>query len=368
MPEIIDHVELLIDGKAHGNWDRYEIDSDLMIPADAWSVSLGASGGRMPVDVVEGMPVVVKIGTDTALTGYVDEISHSVSKGAQRFTMSGRDLAADLLDCSAPIFATAQSTLQQIVASITREFKITKIRIDADSVFVRKKINTQPGDTAWDMLRNVAEANGLWAWFEPDGTLVVGGPDYSSPIVATLVMRRNGNGNNVISLDRVSSRVGRYSQVTVLGQSAGNSLDQGIPDLHASWKDNGVIGHRPKIFFDAEAENGGMCSARAHKMIDDSRLNGQTITATVKGHRIVAPGQPFDNKLWNPGQRIHVLSEPHGIDAPYFLMARKFIRNRMDGTITVLTLKEDGVWLAGAHPHKKHRGGKNSAPLQIVTA
>lgn len=362
-----DRVTLLIAGKGHSDWQRYEIDSDLMIPADAWSVSLGMSGGQMPPDVVEGASVVVKVGSDTVLTGYVDEISHSVNKTTHTLTMSGRDLAADLLDCSAPIFTRMQSSLKEIAAAILGEFKKTKIRIDANLTYALKKIAIQPCDSAWDALANAAEANGLWAWFEPDGTLVVGGPDYSSPIVATLMLRRDGRGNNVISMDKTASHVGRYSRVTVLGQSPGTELEQGAPDLRGGWKDNGVLRHRPKIVFDGEAQNNAMCSARAKKFIGDSRLKGLTLTATVQGHRIDAPGQPFDKKLWMPGQRIHVLSEPHGINGVFFLMARKFIRSRMDGTRTVLTLKEDGVWLAGVHPHKKHKAGKNSEPLQIIT-
>lgn len=353
-----DHVEVLIDGKLHGNWERYEIDSDLMIPADAWSVSLGMSNGQIPAGVVEGAPVVVMVGGDTVLTGYVDDISHSLNKITHTFTMSGRDLAADLLDCSAPIFSRMQYNLKEIVAAITGEFKKTNIRIDADLKQARKKISIEPGDTAWNALANAAEANGLWAWYEPDGTLVVGGPDYSSPIVANLVIRRNGKGNNVISLDKSSSHVGRYSTVTVLGQTSGNAFEQGKPDLGASWKDPGVLRHRPKIVFGHEVENNSMCSALAKKLIGDSRVQGLTLSATVQGHRIVSSGQTFDKKLWQPGQRIHVLSEPHGIDGVYFLMARKFIRSRMDGTRTVLTLKEDGIWLAGTHPHKKHKHGK----------
>ena len=361
-----DHVEVLIDGKVHGNWERYEIDSDLMIPADAWSVSLGMRNGQMPPGVVEGAPVVVMVGGDTVLTGYVDEISHSLNKTTHTFTMSGRDLAADLLDCSVPIFSRMQQSLEEIVAAITGEFKKTKIRIDADLTYARKKIQTQPGDTAWNALANAAEANGLWAWYEPDGTLVVGGPDYSSPIVANLIIRRNGKGNNVISLDKSSSHVGRYSTVTVLGQSPGTASEQGRPDLGASWGDKGVLRHRLKIVFDHEVENDGMCSALAKKLIGDSKVHGLSLTATVQGHRIVSPGQPFDKKIWQPGQRIHIFSEPHGIDGVYFLMARKLTRNRMDGTRTVLTFKEDGIWLAGVHPHKQHKRGKNVEQLKIL--
>jgi len=119
--------------------------------------------------------------------------------------------------------------------------------------------------------------------------------------------------------------------------------------------------YRPKIVTDSEADSVAVCQHRAHKLISDGRLKGFTLTAKVKGHRIIAPGQPGDGLLWEPGQRMHVVSEPHNIDGVFFLMARKFTGSRQGGAETTLTLKEDGVWTLDAHPHKgKHRRGEKA--------
>jgi len=367
MPTPNDDVELLIAGKTHGDWSSYEIDSDLLTPADAWHVSLGMPGGKMPPDVVTGAPVEVRVGGEAVLTGRVDEIDHAASKTAHSFSMSGRDKAADLVDCSAPVFVAKMASLKEIVAKIVSAFGVTRYRIDADETRTREKINIEPGDSAWDALARAAEANGLWPWFEPDGTLVIGGPDYSTPVVATLVLRRSGKGNNVISLHKQESMHSRYSEVTVLGQTHGTELEDGKNSLSGKAKDDGVTWYRPKIVVDHEADNTAVCRDRALKLISDSRLNGLTLSAAVKGHLIDAPGQPSDGMLWKPMQRVRVISEPHGIDDVFFLMARKFSRGRADGTRTMLTLKEDGVWVLNAHPHKnKHRRGKNSLPGKIV--
>jgi len=367
MPTPADTVELLIAGQAHGDWSSYEIDSDLLTPADAWHVTLGMTDGRMPPDVVVGAPVEVRVGGETVMIGRVDEINHQVSKTSHTFTMSGRDQAAVLVDCSAPVFVAKMVDLKEIVAKTVRTLGITKIRIDADATRTREKINVEPGDSAWDTLAHAAEANGLWPWFDPDGTLVIGGPDYSTPVVATLVLRKSGKSNNVLSLAKQESVHGRYSEVTVLGQTHGTEMEQGKHALRGSWKDDGVSWYRPKIVTDHEADNTAVCVDRAHKLISDSRLNGLSISALVKGHRITAPSQPSDGLLWKPGQRIRVISEPHNLDAIYFLMGRKFTRSRMDGTRTALTLKEDGMWVTDAHPHKnKHRRGKNSLPGKII--
>jgi len=360
-----DTVALLVAGKTHDNWESYEIDSDLLIPADAWHVSVGLPGGKFPTEISAGVPVEVKVGGDTVMTGRVDELSLRVAKGNHALSISGRDGAAVLVDCSAPIFVARMSTLEQIVAKVVRPLGIQKIRIDADSTRLREKVNVEPGDTAWDVLAHVAEANGLWPWFEPDGTLVIGGPDYAAEPVADLVLRFDGDGNNVESFDFCMSIAERYSVLTVLGQAHGTELEAGKHSLAARWIDQRMekIAYRPKIVIDHESDNHAVASDRARKLLSDARLKGTTLTARVAGHRIVAPGRPGDGKLWSPGQRVNLLSQPHGIEGVYFLMGRRFIRSRQEGTITELTLKEDGAWVLDAHPHKRrHRRGKNGLP------
>jgi len=355
-------VRLLIGGQYHEDWETYDVDSDLLIPADAWHVTMGLRQGDLPASGSEGAAVEVRVGTERVMTGRIDEICDRVSKHEHTLMLSGRDKAADLVDCSAPIFTKRQATLGEIMAALTKPFGITGHRIDADSTRVLEKVTVEPGDTAWDALAHAAEANGLWPWFEPDGTLVIGGPDYSQPEVATLILRRDGRGNNVESLERRRSIAERYSELTVLGQTHGTTHEEGKHAIGAKMTDNDMaaIAYRPKVVVDHECDNGGVAVDRARKLISDARLRGFSLTARVKGHAIVAPGQPADGKLWAPGQRVHVISEPHQIDAAFFLIGRRFTGGRQEGALTELRLVKDGIWVLDAHPHKrKHRRGKN---------
>lgn len=389
MPSPADKVELLIGGRAvdgavlggklHEDWESYEIDSDLLTPADAWHLTLGIARAEkpgavvvngLPEEVSAGAPVEVKVGGNTVLTGRIDEVCHRVDKHAHTLTLSGRDGAAVLVDCSAPVFVARLVSLDEVMAKVVAPLGITKRRIDADATRRREKINVEPGDSAWDVLAHAAEANGLWPWFEPDGTLVIGGPDYSKPPVGDLILRYSGQGNNVLSLDLRRSIAERYSHLTVLGQTHGTAAESGKNALSAAEKDEemAAIAYRPKVVVDHESDNTATARDRARKLLADARLRGFTLTATVKGHRIVAPGQPSDGVLWAPGQRLRVCSEPHGLEAIFFVMGRKFCGGRSGGggsgggATTELTLKEDGVWTLDAHPHKrKHRRGKNAA-------
>lgn len=367
MPTPADQVQILIGGKMHADWQRYRVDSDLLTPADGWSASLGKPGGILPVNAIEGALFEVRVGDEPVMMGRVDEIVDEVGQGAATLELSGRDLAGILLDCSAPIFTRRQAALDEIVAALARPFGITKIRVDAAKIERREKISVEPGDSAWAVLAHAAEANGLWPWMEPDGTLVVGGPDYATPVQAHLVMRLDGQGNNLRRLSRCRSMQRRYSEVTVLGQTHGTETAEGKHNLKGWAKDTGVGYYRPRIVTDHEADSITIANDRARKLLSDSRLDALTLTAEVSGHRIVAPGLPGHGKLWKPGMRIALRSEPHGLDGTYFLSARTFTGGRGQPTLTALTLKEDGVWTLDAHPHRrKHRRGKNDVPGKIV--
>ncbi|MFJ5319250.1 phage baseplate assembly protein [Pectobacterium versatile] len=379
-------VSVIINGKAHTDWSRYQIDSDFLIPADAWSVSLGLPDGKFPADVVRGAPVTVKVGSDTVMTGRIDSVQRSVARSGVTLSLSGRDSAAILVDCAAPILTARQVGLEDVVAQIVRPLGITKIRIEAESAIRSDKISAEPGERAWDMLLRACAGRGLWPWFAPDGTLVIGGPDYTKQPVASLVMRIDGTGNNVLSLSDASSIDKSFSELTVLAQSHAHSAsgsstaivdvtddtpinidtdtgtaETGQHGMRAVVKDPTVNYYRPQVLVVGDADNQEQINYRARKALADAKLNGYSLTAIVYGHRT------SDGVLWEPGQRIHVTSEYHGIDAVFFLMGREFSGGRPGGTTTTLRLKEDGVWIPDAYPKKKkQRKRKGKGELAIV--
>lgn len=345
MPTPDNTVTLLINGKTHGQWTNYDIVSDLLTPADDFSVTLGRPVDAKPDAVRAGDKVEVRVGGDTVLSGRIDRVQTVTEKGGKTLTIQGRDDAGVLLDCSAPLFNAQDMDLNQIIEKIVKPLGLAKIRIDAAKTDKTHKVQIEPGSRAWDALLEYAEANGLWPWLEPDGTLVVGGPDYTAAPVAELVLRANGQNNNIKRLEVNRDMAARYSEVTVLAQS-----HSGKNNIKATAKDESVKLHRPLIVTEPDIDSQAQAQRKAKKRLADSRLEGLTITATVQGHRT------DDGALWQPGQRINVLSEPDGIDAVYFLMARTFTGGRGQPTETVLTLKEDGAWVLDADPPKKKQG------------
>ncbi len=357
-----ERVSLLIGGRIHDQWTRYSVDSDMMRSAAAWSVQLGLPNGELPADVAAGARVQVRVGTEVVMTGLVDTVDDQVDGKAATLSMSGRDAASVLVDCSAPVFGARRLSLDQVVKSIVNPLGISKVRVDPRGRGVWEKVSIEPGDTGWDALERAAQANGLWPWFSPDGTLTVGGPDYDAPPVANLVVRRDGRGNNVSSLRRTTSIARRYSEITILGQAHGTDSADGQHAMRAAFRDPAVNVYRPKIITVGDAISRESLSQRAHKELADGRLDGLTYQAEVRGHRT------SDGVLWTPGQRVHLEDERRGFNGILFVMARRFQGGSRTPTTTILTLKEDKVWIpAVVSPKKRKLETRAFSPQELGT-
>lgn len=397
----LDKVSVVIGGKVHSDWTSYSVDSDFLIPADAWSVRLGLPSGVFPADVKRGVPVQVRVGKDVVMSGRVDRVRRHVAKDQVSISIMGRDGAAILVDCAAPVFTGRQMSLEDVIARVVRPLGITAIELHAESSVRNDKVSVEPGERAWDTLLRACAGRGLWPWFRPDGTLAIGGPDYTAAPVATLILRRDGKGNNLISLDEEMSEERSFSELTVLAQGHAHSSNKtkslGIVDVDDSTaaavsdgdsesdsddetklttgtaetgfhglrftvKDTGVTHYRPQVIQMHDADDPAQVQYRARKLMADARLAAYTLTAVVRGHRT------SDGVLWQPGQRVHVVSEPHGIDAVFFIMGREFAGGRPLATSSTLRLKEDGVWIPDAYPKKRkaRKGKRKKAELGIV--
>lgn len=357
MPSESESISLTIGGVSHATWDGWSVESDLLTPADAFEMELYTRDTvQLPSVLTEGAPCTLTLGRDRVLTGQIDEFEHDLSRNGVFIRLNGRDLAAQLVDCSSPFVAMREAGLAEIVEQVVKPLGITRVEIRAASAKARRRIQIEPGQSAWEALLQVAEANGLWPWIEPDGRLVIGGPDYTATPVATLVLRRDGQGNNVERLSVRRSIAGRFSQITVLGQHGqydNDGLDTGRAHLRSVIQDETLAKRgifRPKVVIDSASESQDIATTRARKLLADSRLEGFEIRAVVKGHRA------GDGQVWTPGQRVIVRSEPHGLDATYFLMARTLRQTRREGAITELRLREDKMWVLDANPSKKHKG------------
>lgn len=351
-----------IDGKAHSNWKSYDIDSDFLIPADAFNFDIGTPANHTVLPDLSGKEVRVKINGQIVLTGIVDATQHQISKNSRTFSLNGRDRASILVDCSAPTTNVKGLTVLDAIKKIVAPIGIKKIELRAkDNNPVIDKIDIEPSETAWSAALRCANFAGLHLWFDPNGTLIVGGPDYRSPPVATLCCQKDGWRNNFEQAQLTYDISQSFSEVTFLAQKHGRSHDDNKNNLKWVWQDKSVKFYRPKTVVIHDAEDLESLKKHAKKYLSDAALNAFTLTIIVPDHKTE------NGVLWQPGQRVHVICEEYDIDAIFFVMGRRFTLSRSQGTQTELRLKQDGIWIPDAfREHSKRarkRKGKKAKEL-----
>lgn len=361
-------IRLAVGGVSNDTWTGWSVDSDLLTPADAFELELYTKAGvTWPAEVQEGAPCTLSLDGDRVLTGAIDDIEHDVSRRGHTVRITGRDLAGALVDCSAPFLAMQNASLEQVIAQVVKPLGVGQVRLQAVDAKVRRRVQIEPGMSAWESLLIAAEANGLWPWMTPDGVLVVGGPDYTALPVGELLLLDDSRGaarNNVESLSVRRGMAGRYSQVTVLGQHGqfqGDDVGVNRTTLKAEVKDDALARRgifRPRVVIDQACDTTDLARDRAQKLMADSALDAFEARALVQGWRA------GNGQVWTPGQRVRITSAPHGLDGIYFLMARTLRLTRGAGAVTELRLREDKTWVINAQP-VKHRGKKPTVNVPL---
>lgn len=345
-------VTVEVDGKAHNSWKSYDIDSDFLIPADAFKFDLGVPSNSTVLPDFSGAEVKVRINGELVMTGIVDTTQHTISKTNRTYSLNGRDRASILVDCSAPITNVKGLTVLDAVKKIVEPLGIKKVALRAENNPTLDKVDIDVGETAWNAAMRCANSAGLHLWFEPNGELIVGGADYSTPPVATLCCMKDGKRNNFEQADLTFDVSNRFSEVTFLAQSHGKQGQDNKNDLKWVYNDPEMTTYKPKTVVVSDVDNLEALQKWAKKYIADSVLEGFTLTIVVPDHKMQ------DGTLWQPGQRVHVICEEYEIDAIFFLMGRRFTLSRNGGTQTELRFKQDGIWTPDAYNAKAEKARK----------
>nr|DAK91839.1 MAG TPA: 43 kDa tail protein [Caudoviricetes sp.] len=341
-----------IDGKSHNNWKSYDIDSDFLIPADAFAFDIGVPSDSTVLPDYSGAEVKVRINDMLVMTGIVDTVQHGISKTNRTYRLNGRDKASVLVDCSAPITNVKGLTVLDAVKKIVEPLGIKQVQLKAENNPLLDKVDIDVGETAWNAAMRCANSAGLHLWFEPNGVLIVGGADYSTPPVATLCCMKDGSQNNFEQADLSFDVSNRFSEITFLAQSHGKQGQDNKNDLKWVYKDSEMTTYKPKTVVVSDVDNLEALQKWAKKYIADSILEGFTLTIIVPDHKMQ------DGTLWQPGQRVHVICEEYDIDAIFFLMGRRFMLSRQGGTQTELRFKQDGIWTPDAYSAKAEKARK----------
>lgn len=341
------NVILLVGGVNYSGWTDVSITRSLINLAGEFDLQLTRTwSDASPIPLTPGMSCQVKIGTQTVISGYIDDVVPSYDDKKIRYQVSGRDKTGDLVDCAA-VYKSSQwtnVTLTRIAQDLCEPFginvidnvtkqSITPYTIDAASedhlIFTSWRI--EQGETVEENLRRAARQSSALITSTPTGDLLITAP--SGNVLSTPLQL----GLNILAAAGHLSWRNRHDQYLVKGSgyTGGESQDSTKSSDNVGRavliRDPQVSRYRPKIVLseDMFTADGATLRAQWQKTRD---IGSSTMTQIT-----VADWFHDGQNLWPLNVLVNIKDEYQGLNVSWLIVSVNFTEGD-NGRLTQLTL------------------------------
>lgn len=209
-------VDLYLNGMIFSGWKSLSVTRSLEAMSGRFDLGVAVRASDDVSALKAGSALKLVMNGQTVITGYLDEVSQSISGADKSIAVSGRDKTADLVDCSVihSSYHFKNQTAQQIAEALCQPFGIAVVWA-VKAAKANEKIpvwQVEPGETVFDTLTKIARHKGVLVTSDVDGNLVFTEP--SEKQVGELVL-----GQNLLSLDVTDSWQNRFSLYRVIGDA-----------------------------------------------------------------------------------------------------------------------------------------------------
>ena len=122
------NIRIVINGTQIRDWVSYEIESDIMQPADAFSFVIANPSGRYAGEFLPFHQAQLFVDDTLQMSGYVDTVSCNSDRSTIEIT--GRDVFGQLVDCDADPQTINNKTLLEIAQDLSRPYGVLSWSVD----------------------------------------------------------------------------------------------------------------------------------------------------------------------------------------------------------------------------------------------
>lgn len=330
---------LTVKGKDYQGWTECSV--TLTMEAASGSFRLGVTErdpeSSQPFDIRTGDKCSVTLGDTSVISGYVNDVSVSYDAYSHSITVSGRDAAGDLVDCSASSGSWSGYTLDKIVSAISAPFGIgVDVQTDVGKPFSKFKITE--GETAWSAIERACRMRGALCVSDGNNGIVL----MRASTGASVAIVRGGVGGMILSATADFSDRERYSEYQVKGQSSGWDSDDvdGAAHAIATAKDSAVDRYRLKVVVAEDQGDSGTLSERANWEAKVARGRSQKAGITVFGWRDAS------GSLWLPNRLVRVECDWLRLVDEMMISTVTLSQSGLDGTTADLVLVHPDTFAA----------------------
>lgn len=334
-------ITLAVRGKKYAGWKSARVTQGVESICGGFELAVSerwANQGK-PWEIEEQDECTVSIDGVPLITGYVDAVRISYSSGEHSVSISGRDRAADLVDCSAYLgkWEFKTTSIKQLAEKLCAPHNIP-VSFQKGLVLPKSasKISVDPGDTSFSVLERACRTVGVLVVSDGGGGIqIVRGP---SGVCTTALIE----GQNIKSASASFDVSSRFRKYIVLGQHHGSNEFFGD-------QTSGVKGTAEDLSIRRAARvsvirpEGNVTRAQAKV-----RAQWEATTRSARSNEVSVTVQGWtqgDGGLWPVNQLVSVKSPTLRVNGQMVITQVVRSVDTSSGTQTVLTLKSPTAFL-----------------------
>lgn len=301
---------------------------------------------------------VVELDGEVAITGYVDAVQLGKEGSTHTISVSGRDKAGDLIDCSVVHKGNefVGQSLLQIAQTLCKPFGI-KVRVTTDVSPAFPKFAILPSESVWQSLERLARQRGVLIVSDGVGGVVFMQPNRQHSGMALV------EGVNILSATATFNTQDRFSDYYIKGQTAGNDDIFGVAaaqiETHAT--DSGIKRYRPLIILSETNTSTATSQTRVNLEATTRAARSGEVDITVQGW------QRDDNgKLWLPNMLVSCKVPSVRVSGDMLISSVNYKKSSQTGTTTSMKLARPDAFLVAEVTKKKDKVGGGSSYADIL--
>jgi prophage tail gpP-like protein len=362
-------IGLRVGGREYGGWQSVRVANGIESIAGSFDLSVSDrwNGQTDPWPINEEDECSIVIGNTVILTGHVDRRSVSYGSGEHTLSVSGRDLAGALVDCSAVLKSWEFKNLAiiDLAKRLAEPFGI-QVRLDdnvqAKAVTAKtgkdrsgrgtggggrvgggfglpkppRKFSIDPGETAFEVLDRACRLAGVLPVSDGHGGIVLTRAG-NARAVTELVQ-----GENILSASAEFDASGRYRTYIVSAQHQATEDWAGghVVNVKGTAQDLNVRRASRILYIRPESSaTPGSAKVRAAWEAKVRAVRGDSVSVRVQGWT------QGDGSLWPVNALVRVRSPLLGIDGDMLITQREFTCDLGAGSTTHLTLRRPDAFI-----------------------
>lgn len=229
-----DDITLTVNGKKYAGWETAKVTKSLESIAGTFELTVSDrwANGIQPMawPFADGDECKITIGSDTVITGYIDDRNPEIDAESHTFAVSGRDKAGQLVDCDVwlPQWEFKNFDVYQFVKKLCATFSIN---VALDPPLIGKlpradKLAISPGETYFAAIDQACRMVGVFPVSDGDGEITLSRGGFDRATTALIV------GQNCKRVRGKFSAQNRFYRYVLLGQRQGSDQYFGPEAAH----------------------------------------------------------------------------------------------------------------------------------------